>query len=99
MCTPISRSIGPKANISVFIFHLEFVLFYIFLGSNFLFIDSVLVVYMFFDIFPYLIKLFNLLAYSSSWYPLAIFCISVISVVTSPLSFLILFIWNCLFSL
>ena len=31
--------------------------------SNFLFIDSVLVVYMFFDIFPYLIKLFNLLAY------------------------------------
>ena len=44
-------------------------------------------------------RLFNLLAYSSSWYPLAIFCISVISVVISPLSFLILFIWNCLFSL
>ena len=38
-------------------------------------------------------RLFNLLAYNYLQYSLMIFCISVVSVVISPLSFLILFIW------
>ena len=51
MCTPISLTIGPKANISVFIFHLEFVLFYIFLGSNSLFIGVCLTMLCWFLLF------------------------------------------------
>ena len=38
-------------------------------------------------------RLSNLLAYSCSYYFLTVFCISFVSVVISPLSFMILFIW------
>ena len=38
-------------------------------------------------------KFLNFLAYNYSWYSLPVFYISVISVIISPFSFLILFIW------
>ena len=61
------------------------------------FLDSVWEDYMFLEIFFISSRFSNFLAYSCSWQFLTTFCISVVSVVTSPLSFLILFGFSLFF--